>query len=284
MLNIKESYENIINNDINNLHKFIFHYSVSERFIHVRDEMNQYFECQTPFLKILKPMHLTFNKKKTIAKKYLILETNDDFDYNNNIGEFMFIINKIHEISQEKIKEKSIEWFKLEFDDIGLDIKIKRPIDQQKENEFIKLSIPNFLEEEILKLEKNTFVSCHIKFKGLKLSSEYINEEWELTEIITQENYDTVQNENLLHNLIDSNSLLFLDNHSNENILNENSIKDSIENILNENILNENRIEDRIEDILDKNSIKDKKDKNSIKDRNKNSITVRKKSKKIIFN
>ena len=89
------SYEKFNNNDINNLTDLNFNFVLNERFIYVTDKDGNHFSCQTPFLKILKPMHITLNKKKTIAKKYLILETNDELDFNNQIGEFMLFLKKI---------------------------------------------------------------------------------------------------------------------------------------------------------------------------------------------
>ena len=86
MLLADESYDNFNYNDINNLSKFNYKFSLNERFIHVKDKNGNYFGCQTPFLKVLKPIHVTLNKKKTVAKKYLILETNDELDFNNQIG------------------------------------------------------------------------------------------------------------------------------------------------------------------------------------------------------
>jgi len=274
MLLADESYDNFNYNDINNLSKFNYKFSLNERFIHVKDKNGNYFGCQTPFLKVLKPIHVTLNKKKTIAKKYLILETNDELDFNNQIGEFMFIINKIHEISQEKIKEKSMEWFNTEFDEIGLDIKVRRPIDQQKESEFIKICIPSNIENEISKLSKASYVLCNIIFKGLKISNDYINEEWEILDIITQEKYDEEQNAELINNTIETDTIqTLLDNNINEidniklineenkicidkNIYIENTEnkisinKDSV--LLCEDILNEN-IENNIN--IDQNSI-----------------------------
>jgi hypothetical protein len=218
MLLADESYDNFNYNDINSLSKFNYKFSLNERFIHVKDNHGNYFGCQTPFLKVLKPIHVTLNKKKTIAKKYLILETNDELDFNNQIGEFMFIINKIHEISQEKIKEKSIEWFNTEFDEIGLDIKVRRPIDQQKESEFIRICIPSNIENEISKLSKGTYVLCNIIFKGLKISNDYINEEWEILDIITQEKYDEEQNADLMNNAIEVDSIQTLLDNNIDNI------------------------------------------------------------------
>ena len=164
--------------------KYTFHNN--DRFIYVKEP----FECNTPFLKILKPIHVTYNKKNTVAKKYLIVETSDELDFNNKIGEFMYIINKIHEISQEKIRENSLTWFHTEFDDIGLDMKIKRPIDQNRTSEFIKIVVPSSLEEDVSKLQKGEYVSGRIFFKGLKVSAESIVEEWELKEFITQTQYE----------------------------------------------------------------------------------------------
>jgi len=197
-----ENYDKFNNDDINNLNKLNYTFNINERFIHVKDDNGEYFTCKTPFLKILKPMHITLNKKKTIAKKYLILETNDELDFNNQIGGFMFIINKVHEISQEKIRYNSNVWFNTEFDDIGLDIKVRRPIDQQRDSEFIKLTIPKNIENDINLLNKGNYILCDIIFKGLKISSEHIMEEWELKSFITQEKYDELQNEEFIINSI----------------------------------------------------------------------------------
>jgi hypothetical protein len=268
MLLADESYDNFNYNDINNLSKFNYKFSLNERFIHVKDKDNNYFGCQTPFLKVLKPVHVTLNKKKTVAKKYLILETNDELDFNNQIGEFMFIINKIHEISQEKIKEKSMEWFNTEFDEIGLDIKVKRPIDQQKDNEFIKICIPQSIEDEILKLSKGTYVLCNIIFKGLKISNDYINEEWEIVDLITQEKYDEEQNAELINNSIKVDTIqMLLENNNDENndnqIVNEenqichNHSNEDEENTSLNNIIDANISEENINKIEENNQIKD---------------------------
>ena len=103
-------------NYIENINQLKFRFSINERFIYAKNDMNKYFEFESPFLKVLKPIHITYNKKKTISKKYLILETNVDVDFNNEINNFIYNINKIHEISQERIKEKSLAWFNTEFD------------------------------------------------------------------------------------------------------------------------------------------------------------------------
>ena len=203
---VEENYDKFNKEEINNLNKLNFNFELNERFVNVKDENENYFKCQTPFLKVLKPIHTTLNKKKTVAKKYIILEINDDLDFNNQIAEFMTIINKIHETSQEKIREKSLEWFNTEFDDIGLDIKVRRPIDQQKDNEFIRISIPknSDLENEISNLNKGTYILSNIIFKGLKISSDLIIEEWEITDFITQENYELL---NKKEDYLDNNSL-----------------------------------------------------------------------------
>jgi hypothetical protein len=161
----EDNYESFKNDKINNLSNLNYNFILNQRFVSVKDENQQYFSCQTPFLKVLKTNHITFNKKKTIANKYIILETSDELDFNNQIGDFLFIINKIHEISQEKIKENSMEWFNTEFDEIGLDIKVRRPIDQQKDNEFIKIAIPKNkeIEEKINLVSKLFFTIKHCR-------------------------------------------------------------------------------------------------------------------------
>ena len=160
----------------------------------------------------------------------------------------MFIINKIHELSQEKIREKSIEWFNTEFDEIGLDIKVKRPIDQQRDNEFIRITIPknNNIENEISKLSKGSYVLCNLIFKGLKVSSDYIVEEWEINNIISQEKFEeNEKNELLLNSIVEVdtyNSLIedqIID--LNQNIQENNIIEESN---ISENNINENNIDD----------------------------------------
>ena len=189
------NYERFNKEEINHLDQLKYNFVLSQRFVHVKDNEGKNFKCQTPFLKVLKPMHVTLNKKKTIAKKYIILETNDDLDFNGQIGDFLLIVNKIHEISQEKIKKHSLEWFNTEFDDIGLDIKVRRPIDQQKDNEFIRISIPNNKEIESMvnTLTTEDYILCNVVFKGLKVSNDYITEEWELEDFITQEKFNQLQ-------------------------------------------------------------------------------------------
>ena len=63
--------------------KLYFTFNLNDRFVYAKDEEGNYFSHETPFLKILKPVYVTFNKKKEIAKKYLILEINDDLDFQN---------------------------------------------------------------------------------------------------------------------------------------------------------------------------------------------------------
>ncbi len=194
------TYENFKMNEINDLKYLNFTFNLNQRFIHVKDSNGNNFGCQTPFLRVLKTNHITLNKKKTIAKKYIILETSDELDINNQIGDFLFIINKIHEICQENIKENSMSWFNTEFDEIGLDIKVRRPIDQQRESEFIRISIPKNeeLESRINEIEKGEYILCNIIFKGMKVSNDYIIEEWEITDFITQEKYDEMEKMKLM--------------------------------------------------------------------------------------
>jgi len=222
---------NLEENKIDYLSSFDYIFSIKNRFIDV-NKNGDYFKFKTPFLKILKPIHSTLNKKKTIAKKYIILDINNESSFNDELGNFIFIINKVHEISQENIKKKSIEWFNTEFDDFGLDIKIKRPIDQNKDNDFIRVIIPNneILENKISKLSKDIYVSCDIVFKGLKVSNDYIVEEWELIDITTQEEFEEEQKNKIINE--DSNIESLIEDDIVEEIINnqENNKKD-IKNI-----------------------------------------------------
>ena len=298
---MEQDYETFNKNDINTLGNLNYNFVINDRYVHVKDDDNNYFSCQTPFLKILKPVHITLNKKKTIANKYVILEISDDLDFNNQIGEFMFMINKIHEVSQVKIKENSLEWFNTEFDDIGLDIKVKRPIDQQKESEFIKIAIPKDkeMEEEFNNLKKNEYIMCNIIFKGLKISNEFIMEEWEIKEFITQTRYEDIQriemiDESAIEKLTTSLIIEDVDVGSVEVELVEENI---LNNITNNEILFEEKKEDEILELQledkpkeivkkSKKSIKDNKNSKKKTNKNKNIFLekpIKKSSKKIIF-
>ena len=218
----------------------------------------------------------------------------------------MFIINKIHEISQEKIRKNSMKWFNTEFDDIGLDIKVKRPIDQQKDNEFIKICINNDL-EEIANLSKGEYILCNIIFKGLKISNDFIMEEWELTDFITQQKFDELQNaEYISENIEQSNFPTIQDellekedlqNQILEKIENEDLNNQNLEKIENEDLNSQNlekedlQITENIEEpkiikkkIIKKNNIENKVD-NKIENKIKNGKNelIKKYSKKIIF-
>ena len=273
----EDNYDKFNKDGINNLNKLNFDFVLNDRFIHVKDENGNYFQCQTPFLKVLKPIHTTLNKKKTIAKKYVILEINDELDFNNQIGEFMFIINKIHETSQEKIKEKSLQWFNTEFDEIGLDIKVRRPFDQQKDNEFIRVSIPkNFeMEDEISKL-KGSYILCNIIFKGLKISNDYIMEEWEIKDFISQEKYDQLQNKEYINDTIMEERIDTIEDLIEENTL----VKDNLieENTLVKDIVTEDKLD--INNNVIENNVKKNKKSKTIKDVIK---PIKKSSKKLIF-
>ncbi len=289
-----ENYEHFNNESINELTNLNFKFNLYDRFISVKDGNGQYFKSQTPFLKVLKPVHNTFNKKKTIAKKYIILETNDDIDFNNQIGQFMFVINKVHEISQEKIRENSIDWFNTEFDDIGLDIKVKRPIDQQKDSEFIRISIPTQLIDDVEKISKGSYVLCNIIFKGLKVSSDYIMEEWELDNFITQEKYEESQNSDLSDNLQEK---LEIENTEQDKTVNDNSDPHSdLYSDLHSDPQSDPQSEEISKDIkyieLREEDNKSSKKINKIilenkkkimKEKNRNSVIVKKKVKKLIF-
>ena len=108
-----------------------FNFEYKNRIIKSTFENNEYFKLDTPFLKVLKPVHISTNKKKNIEKKYIILEINENYNVNKELDDFLITINKLHETSQENIRKNSIKWFNTEFDDIGLDLKVRKPIDIQ---------------------------------------------------------------------------------------------------------------------------------------------------------
>jgi len=63
---VEENYSEFIQNDMNDLHKLTFDFSIKDRYIKVYDENNNKFKFQTPLLRVLKPIHVTYNKKKQL--------------------------------------------------------------------------------------------------------------------------------------------------------------------------------------------------------------------------
>lgn len=264
----EEDYEHFKRDEVNHLNKLNYTFNINQRFINVKDINDSPFKCQTPFLRVLKPIHVTLNKKKTIANKYIILELSDELDFNHQIGDFTFIINKLHEISQEKIKDNSLEWFNTEFDEIGLDIKVKRPIEQQRDCEFIKICIPKNkeIEEQVNLLKKGDYILCNIFFKGLKVSNDYINEEWEMSDFITQEKYEQLKNTNLLYEDIENVDKLTTMLEDNEDIENVDKLTTMLED--NQDIENIDQLTTMLEDnktLTEINNMKEE-DKNEIND------------------
>ena len=229
--------------DINN-EKFSnlnFNFEYKNRLIRTTYENNEYYNFNTPFLKVLKPIHTNTNKKKNIEKKYIILEINEEYNVNKDLDDFLIIINKLHETSQENIKKNSMKWFNTEFDEIGLDLKVKKPIDKQKDKQFIKILLPNDNEElleKINNLEKNQYVMTNIFYKGLKVSNDYLMGEYELIDLYTQEEYELIKNQ------------------ENQNLESE---VDSVNNVL-EDFKEKN--EESQEEIVEKNNFDEKKENN----------------------
>jgi len=213
---------------MNNQFKFsdlLFHFDYKNHFVHCHYGNNSQYQFQTSLLKVLKPLHISSNKKNKQSNKYIIIEINPDNEipaYNLSESEIennylMVIVNKLHEISQENIQKNSIQWFNIELDDFDLDMKVKRPIDQQKNIQFIKILIHNNEEllQKIEKLEKNTYISMDIRFNGLRICSDHLMEEWELMDFTSQEDKE-LQLSEYIENKMDVSNLLPL-------IINENN-------------------------------------------------------------
>ena len=184
-----EYISNSNSNSIYDFNNLTFDFDYKKRFINCLFDNEKNFIFETPFLKVLKPLHISNSKKNIELNKYIILETLNNLENNN---EFMIVINKIHEISQENIKKNSKSWFNIELDDFGLDMKVRRHIDSQKNIQFIKIIIGNdqLLLTKINNLDKNTYISMKIKYNGLRVLSDNLIEEWELIDFITQNDYD----------------------------------------------------------------------------------------------
>jgi hypothetical protein len=230
-----EYTNNTLNYNFNNL---CFNFDYKNRFVDTsyNNVNNKKFTFNTSFLKVLKPLHISSNKKNIKTNKYIILETSNNLD---NKDEFMIIIDKIHEISQENIKKNSLDWFNIELDDFGLDMKVRKPIDNQKNIPFVKIIIGNNkdLLKKISNLEKNTYISMDIQFNGLQVLSDHLIEEWELINFISQEDYDnkiTIENtEEQKNNFEELSNLKELSNLENMSYLqeDENNTKENKNNI-----------------------------------------------------
>jgi hypothetical protein len=64
------------------------------------------------------------------------------------------------------------------------------------------------MEDKINLLSKGDYILCNIIFKGLKVSNDYIIEEWELDDFVTQNQYDELQNKELLTDDVKDNELI----------------------------------------------------------------------------
>ena len=178
---------------LKNLHKFQFHYNKEDHFVYVGDEQSKSLEIKSPFLKVLKPHHSIDSRRRNTKKNYLLLEVNNDLNhYDEESQDFTYVINKVHEISQEKIRVHSKDWFRKELDIDELDILVRRPIETNNKLTYIKILFPydEDVEERTVKLQKGEYVSCSIAFIGLRIGRESITEEWQMTDLLTQEDVD----------------------------------------------------------------------------------------------
>ena len=260
--------------NLNNYSNLKFNFEYKNRIITCNFDENNYFTIETPFLKVLKPIHVSFNKKKNSTKRYIILEVNENYDVNKEMDDFLIKINKLHELSQENVRKNSLLWFNTEFDDIGLDLKVKKPIDIQKDKQFIKILIPDNEEllEKINNLEKNDYINCNIFYKGLRVSNEYLMGEYELSNYLTQDEYEQLQkvevNDEINDEIYEINEEIINENveeinENNENEINENNEKDiekndklenqDLENKTIENTENTENTENHLEENLETN-------------------------------
>ena len=218
--------------------------STEDRFIYTNcGGENEYFDITTPFLKVLKPIH---NHKN---KSYIILEINQDLDVNDEIGDLVHIINKVHACNQDNIAKESKKWFCKSFDVYDLDTMVKRPIEERNDSAYIKLIIPEdneALEEKISLLKKGDYVRCHTFFKGLKISREALSEEWILIDFESQNDYDLKQS-------AEYNNV----SNSNKNILAIENIADVPEETICENTIVENTVVENttVEETVPENTV-----------------------------
>ena len=245
--------ENI--SELNNLH---FDFEYKKRFIHAYLNETNYFTFNTPLLKVLKPVHVSINKKKNLSKNYIILELNENQNMHQELDDMAIMVNKIHEISQVNIQKNSIKWFNTEFDEIGLDMKVKRPIDNQKEKNFIKILINNDDEllQKVEKLQKDCYISCKLGYKGLKVNSDHLMEEYILYNFMDEEELNEInlyneQNNELIEIIGEE-----IENEDNNEIIENNELLDENNELLNEDneLLDENEHRELIENLTLDNS------------------------------
>lgn len=250
--------------NLENFNKLKFNFEYKNRLIRTNFDDNEYFKFDTPFLKVLKPIHTNTNRKKNTEKNYIILEILENYNVNQELDEFLILVNKLHELSQENIKKNSIKWFNTEFDEIGLDLKVKKPIDKQKDKQFIKILIPNDnkeLLEKVKNLNKNDYVMSSIFYRGLKVSNDYLMGEYELINLVTQEEYEENNKEIIENN--DSEILNFIENeeqNQNTELIQENNI----ENEVIENKIEKNLQENLSEISMEENEVTNNSDENNL--------------------
>ena len=225
--------------------------STEDRYIYVKNrKTEENFSIETPFLKVLKPVH---NYKD---KSYIILSINSDFDFNDEVNDFVYLINKLHEFSQENIKVDSKKWFGKDFDIFDLDNIVKRPIEEHKNNNYIKLVIvgSDVMENKLSNLEKDMYIKCNIEFHGLKISRDTLMEEWYVTDFITQEEFENQSNADNYKNIVDEDIVSVIENieqKQQENDIDEScreddivSIVQNVNNDVNNNNVNNNEVND----------------------------------------
>ena len=269
-------YANMLEN-IRELSNLNFDFEYKKRFIHAYLNENNYFQFNTPLIKVLKPIHVSLNKKRNIERKYIILEINENYNVNQELDDMALMVNKIHEVSQETIRNNSIQWFNTEFDDIGLDMKVKRPVDSQKDKKFIKILIHNNDEliSKVEKLSKDMYISCVLEYKGLKVNSDHLMEEYELTDFLNEEEFnqintdfeeDDINSEEVLLDIIEHDQEL---NDEPVHELNEepvHELNDEPVQELNDEPVHELNDEDiRIDEVVNKNNLKSIENKKSKK-------------------
>ena len=55
--------------EIHNITQLNYHFHLNDRFIYAKNDHKKYFTYNTPFLKVLKPLHIAYNKKKNNCQK-----------------------------------------------------------------------------------------------------------------------------------------------------------------------------------------------------------------------
>ena len=84
---MEQDYVTFNKNDINTLGNLNYNFVINDRYVHVKDDENNYFTCQTPFLKIFFVIWDTFTddiSKRLKFDSYILINSVNLFCFSND--------------------------------------------------------------------------------------------------------------------------------------------------------------------------------------------------------